>query len=93
MSRIRAIIDLRGSRPVKGIYLKDTYNEGDVNIYYQDQTGEWKQIIKDPMRRYFVWNPYFFKSSLVINKLKVVLEGKTEAKTSCLGEIMVYVED
>jgi len=90
---VEAIIDLKSSRSVKGIYLKDTYNEGFVDVYYQDQSGEWKQIIHDPMRRYFVWNPYFFKTPLLINKLKVVLEGKTETKISCLGEIMVYVEE
>jgi len=90
---IEAIIDLKTSLPVKGIYLKDTYNEGFVDVYYQDQAGEWKQIIKDPMRRYFVWDPYFFKTPLITSKLKVVLEGKTETKTSCLGEIMVYVEE
>ena len=90
---VEAIIDLKASRPVKGIYLKDTYDEGNVIVYYLDQGGEWKQIIKDPMRRYFVWDPYFFKTPLITNKLKVVLEGKTEAKSSCLGEIMVYVEE
>ena len=90
---LEAIIDLKSSLPVKGIYLKDTYNEGFVDVYFQDQAGEWKQIIKDPMRRYFVWNPYFFKKPLNTSKLKVVLEGKTETKTSCLGEIMVYVEE
>ena len=89
---LEAIIDLKSSLSVKGIYLKDTYNEGFVDVYYQDQAGEWKQIIHDPMRRYFVWDPYFFKTPLNTGKLKIVLEGKTEAKTSCLGEIMVYVE-
>jgi hypothetical protein len=90
---LEAIIDLKSNLPVKGIYLKDTYNEGFVDVYYQDQAGEWKQIIHDPMRRYFVWDPYFFKTPLNTGKLKVVLEGKTEIKTSCLGEIMVYVEE
>lgn len=90
---LEAIIDLKANLPVKGIYLKDTYNEGFVDVYYQDQNGEWKQIIHDPMRRYFVWDPYFFKTPLYTGKLKIVLEGKTETKTSCLGEIMVYVEE
>jgi len=90
---LEAIIDLKSSRSVKGIYLKDTYNEGFVNVFYQDQAGEWKQIIHDPMRRYFVWDPYFFKTPLNTGKLKVVLEGKTETKTSCLVEIIVYVEE
>ena len=90
---IEAIIDLKSTKSVKGIYMKDTYNEGFVDVYYQDQNGEWKQIIHDPMRRYFVWDPYFFKTSLNTGKLKIVLEGKTETKTSCLGEIMVYVEE
>jgi hypothetical protein len=90
---VEAIIDLKSNLSVKGIYLKDTYNEGFVDVYYQDQAGEWKQIIKDPMRRYFVWNPYFFKTPLLTNKLKIVLEGKSDIKTSCLGEIMVYVEE
>ena len=90
---LEAIIDLKAGFSVKGIYLKDTYNEGFVDIYYQDQAGEWKQIIHDPMRRYFVWDPYFFKTPLATGKLKIVLEGKTDAKTSCLGEIMVYVEE
>ena len=90
---VEAVIDFKTSRPVKGIYLKDTYNEGTVGVYYQDQLGEWKQIVKDPMRRYFVWDPYFFKTPLITNKLKVVLESKTAVKTSCLGEIMVYTEE
>jgi hypothetical protein len=90
---LETIIDLKISRSIKGISLKDTYNEGFVDVYYQDQRGEWKQIIHDPMRRYFVWDPYLFKTPLVTGKLKIVLEGKTETKTSCLGEIMVYVEE
>lgn len=90
---IEAVIDFKTKQPVKGIYLKDTFNEGIVSVYYLDQSGEWKQIVKDPMRRYFVWDPYFFKTPLSTDKLKVVLEGKTENKTSCLGEIMVYTEE
>jgi hypothetical protein len=90
---IEAIIDLKSNLSVKGIYLKDTYNEAFVDVYYLDQAGEWIQIIKDPMRRYFVLDPYFFKTPLLTGKLKIVLEGKTDVKTSCLGEIMVYVEE
>jgi hypothetical protein len=84
---------LKSNLSVKGIYLKDTYNEAFVDVYYLDQAGEWIQIIKDPMRRYFVLDPYFFKTPLLTGKLKIVLEGKTDVKTSCLGEIMVYVEE
>jgi hypothetical protein len=88
---VEAIIDLKVSQPVKGIYLHDTYNEGFVSVYYLNLAGEWIQIIHDPMRRFFAWDPYFFKTPLTTNKLKVVLEGKTDTKTSCLGEIMIYI--
>jgi hypothetical protein len=90
---INAFINLHGRIPIKGIYLKDTYNVGKVKIYYWDESGTWKQIIEDPMRRYFVWNPYFFKTPLNTDKLKVILDGRTKTETSCLGEIMVYTEE
>ena len=90
---IEAIIDFKKSVPLKGINLKDTFNEGFVNIFYMDASGVWKQIIHDPMRRYFVWDPYFFKTSIITDKLKVVLEGQAGGKTSHLGEIMVYTEE
>ena len=90
---INAFISFHGRIPLKGIYLKDTYNVGKVKIYYWDETGTWKQIIEDPMSRFFVWNPYFFKTPLTTDRLKVILDGKTKTETSCLGEIMVYTEE
>lgn len=90
---INAFISFHKLVHLKGIYLKDTYNIGKVKIFYWDETGTWKQIIEDPMSRYFVWDPYFFKTPLNTDRLKVILDGKTKTETSCLGEIMVYTEE
>ncbi|NWJ52616.1 MAG: hypothetical protein HXX14_17290 [Bacteroidetes bacterium] len=90
---VNAFISFHGRIALKAIYLKDTYNVGKVKIYYWDERGTWKQIIEDPMCRYFVWDPYIFKTPLSTDRLKVILDGKTKTETSCLGEIMVYTEE
>ncbi len=90
---VEAVIHFQHRIPVKGIYLKDTYNIGKVSVFYFDGNGSWKQVIEDPMNRYFVWDPYFFKTLINTDKLKVVLGARSEKETSCLGELMVYTEE